>query len=152
MNLEPFFTIHALVEELRRQCVIDYWEQRQSDDPLGQFGPRQLNQLIVIMNHQPCALQDVMHHTGLSAPAASAAVDKLVRAGIVHRELNPENRRSIRLTVDPEIRKSLDEIDRNFRSRVEQLFQAATPAELAAIETVGTFLSTLRRPKGHKSC
>lgn len=116
MNLEPFFTMHALVEELRRQCVIDYWEQRQSDDPLGQFGPRQLNQLIVIMNHQPCALQDVMHHTGLSAPAASAAVDKLVRAGIVHRELNPENRRSIRLTVDPEIRKSLDEIDRNFRA------------------------------------
>ena len=56
MNLEPFFTMHALVEELRRQCVIDYWEQRQSDDPLGQFGPRQLNQLIVIMNHQRCRM------------------------------------------------------------------------------------------------
>ena len=152
MNFEPFFTMHALVEELRRQCVIDYWEQRQADDPLGQFGPRQLNQLIVILNHQPCALQDVMHHTGLSAPAASAAVDKLVRAGIVHRETNPENRRSIRLTINPEIRKSLEEIDRNFRSRVEQLFQSATPAELAAVETVGAFLANLPKPERNHSC
>lgn len=153
MDLTPFYRMHELVEELRRKCVIEYWEQRNSDDPLGQFGPRQLNYLIAVMRSEPCSLQDVMRHTGLSAPAASASVEKLVRAGIVRREVNPENRRSILITVEPEIRRSLAEIDAKFRGRVAQLFRSASPAELAAIETVGVFLSRrLSEPKESEPC
>ena len=39
MDLTSFYRMHGLVEDLRRKCVIEYWEQRNADDPLAQFGP-----------------------------------------------------------------------------------------------------------------
>lgn len=147
MDLTSFYRMHGLVEDLRRKCVVEYWEQRNADDPLGQFGPRRLNQLIVILRNEPCSLHDVMRHTGLSAPAASAFVAKLVRAGIVRREVNPENRRSVLITVEPEFRRSLAEIDAKFRERIAELFRSATAAEQEALETVSGFLRRLLEPK-----
>ena len=152
MNLSSFYRMHGLVEDLRRRCVIEYWEQRNADDPLAQFGPRMLNHLSAILRNEPCSLQDVMRHTGLSAPAASAFVAKLVRAGILRREVNPQNRRSVLITVEPEFRRSLAEIDAKFKEHVMELFRSATTAEQEALETVGEFLNRLLEPKETESC
>ena len=152
MDLTSFYRMHGLVEDLRRKCVIEYWEQRNADDPLARFGPRMLNHLSAILRNEPCSLQDVMRHTGLSAPAASAFVAKLVRAGILRREVNPQNRRSVLITVEPEFRRSLAEIDAKFRERVAELFRSATVAEQQALETVGGFLHRLLEPKETESC
>ena len=152
MNLSSFYRMHGLVEDLRRRCVIEYWEQRNADDPLAQFGPRRLNHLSAILRNEPCSLQDVMRHTGLSAPAASAFVAKLVRAGILRREVNPQNRRSVLITVEPEFRRSLAEIDAKFKEHVMELFRSATTAEQEALETVGEFLNRLLEPKETESC
>lgn len=152
MDLSSFYRMHGLVEDLRRRCVIEYWEQRNADDPLAQFGPRMLNHLSAILRNEPCSLQDVMRHTGLSAPAASAFVAKLVRAGILRREVNPENRRSVLITVEPEFRRSLAEIDAKFKEHVMELFRSATTAEQEALETVGEFLNRLLEPKETESC
>lgn len=152
MDLSSFYRMHGLVEDLRRRCVIEYWEQRNADDPLAQFGPRMLNHLSAILRNEPCSLQDVMRHTGLSAPAASAFVAKLVRAGILRREVNPQNRRSVLITVEPEFRRSLAEIDAKFKEHVMELFRSATTAEQEALETVGEFLNRLLEPKETESC
>ena len=152
MDLTSFCRMHGLVEDLRRKCVIEYWEQRNADDPLAQFGPRLLNHLSAILRNEPCSLHDVMRHTGLSAPAASAFVAKLVRAGILRREVNPQNRRSVLITVEPEFRRSLAEIDAKFKEHVMELFRSATTAEQEALETVGEFLNRLLEPKETESC
>ena len=152
MDLTSFYRMHGLVEDLRRRCVIEYWEQRNANDPLARFGPRMLNHLSAILRNEPCSLQDVMRHTGLSAPAASAFVAKLVRAGILRREVNPQNRRSVLITVEPEFRRSLAEIDAKFKEHVAELFRSATTAEIEALETVGGFLRRLLEPKENESC
>ena len=93
-----------------------------------------------------------MRHTGLSAPAASAFVAKLVRAGILRREVNPQNRRSVLITVEPEFRRNLAEIDAKFQEHVAELFRSATSAELEALETVGDLLRRLLESKENQSC
>ena len=63
-----------------------------------------------------------MSHTGLSAPAASAAIEKLVRCGMVIRSQSETDRRSVVLTMEPGIRRAVQEIDRLFRERFSNSF------------------------------
>ena len=122
---ETFFEMHRAVELFRRECIADYWEKHKAADPIAPLSQRQISLLMLIHAQQPCTLSEVMTRCGLSASAASAAVDKLVRAGLVRRELNEEHRRSVN--------SSLEAVDANFRTRLAELFKDCTESELAAI-------------------
>ncbi len=130
---ETFFEMHRAVELFRRECIADYWEKHKAADPIAPLSQRQISLLMLIHAQQPCTLSEVMTRCGLSASAASAAVDKLVRAGLVRRELNEENRRSVNISIEPAIRSSLEAVDANFRTRLAELFKDCTESELAAI-------------------
>ncbi len=134
MILDDFLEMHFRVEKLRRQCISAYWAKRDLDDPIAQLNPRQINHLMTIAKTQPCTLNEVMAHTGLSASAASSAVDKLVRAGFVRRETNEENRRCVNISVEPVIQEHLDTIAAQFRRELQECFQYCNARELAVIE------------------
>lgn len=131
--MEDFFVVHGAVEFLRRQCISEYWDELREDDIVAALSPRQKNHLFTIKRLGPCSLHSIMLHTGLSSSAASAAVDKLVRLGVVERERNSENRREIVVRVTPGLEEHFRRIEDKFRERVSSLLSECETGELEAV-------------------
>lgn len=140
MALEHFFSMLRLVDEVIRQCIVDFNVQRRDENPLSHLRGRQINLLLTITRHEPCSLIDVMRLQGLSASAASTAVDKLVRGGMLSREINAENRRSVLITTRPEIHAFLNEIETNVHARLEELLQSCPAADLERMDDISAVL------------
>ena len=133
LDLNDFFEVHNAIEFLRRECISEYWEGLQKDDVIARLNPRQKNYLFTIKRFGPCSLQVIMHHTGLSSSAASAAVDKLVKIGIVNRVRNDENRREVQVSLAPELHDHFRKIDSLFRTRISRILSECSPEEADVI-------------------
>lgn len=73
-------------------------EEMRARVPHGLTVP-QLRALLYLRRNPDGGLTAVAAHLGMSAPAASALVERLVRAGQVEREIHPDERRRIRLRL-----------------------------------------------------
>ncbi len=132
-ELDDFFEAHCDVEFLRRQNIADYWDEKHSNDLIRKFSLRQINYLATIHRYGPCSLQTIMHHTGLSSSAVSAAVDKLVMAKVVTRVQNEANRREVLVSITPAIRRHLNAIDTRFCRKIAGILADCTADELSVI-------------------
>ena len=86
-----------------------------------------------VQAHEPATLNKVAEATGRGAPAVSRSVDALVRAGLIERTPDPNNRRRLAIRLTPE---GKDVLDRPFATRgslIEKLERMA-PSELRAVE------------------
>jgi DNA-binding MarR family transcriptional regulator len=86
-----------------------------------------------IAANEPATLNEVAAAVGRGAPAVSRAVDSLVRAGLVERTQDPDNRRRLALRLTPAGREELDNVPKagsGLEMRLERLAQS----ELRAIE------------------
>ena len=135
-KMNVFFEMHRDIEILRRRAIAEYWNDNQSDDVIAQLSLRQLSHLVTIEKLGPCSLQTVMRHTGLSKSAVSAAVDKMVRLGLLSRIENPENRREILIGVLPTVQTHLKNISNRFRNLVTEIFETEC-SESEITEIVG---------------
>ena len=61
-----------------------------------------------IAEHEPATLNDVAKAIGRGAPAVSRSIDALVRAGLVERTQDPNNRRRLALRLTQEGRQQLE--------------------------------------------
>ena len=89
--------------------------------------------LAAIGNREPATLNQVSAAVGRGAPAVSRAVDALVRAGLVERTQDPDNRRRLALRLSQAGREELANQPRTgsgLAMRLERLAQS----ELRAIE------------------
>jgi DNA-binding MarR family transcriptional regulator len=87
----------------------------------------------VIGSKEPATLNEVAAAVGRGAPAASRAVDVLVRAGLVERTQDTTNRRRLALRLTDQGREELVNVPRagsGLELRLERLAQS----ELRAIE------------------
>jgi DNA-binding MarR family transcriptional regulator len=77
-------------------------------------GPRERTEraqrklLSAIADSEPATLNDVAKAIGRGAPAVSRSVDALVRAGLVERTQDPNNRRRLALRLTPQGRELLE--------------------------------------------
>jgi DNA-binding MarR family transcriptional regulator len=86
-----------------------------------------------IGQREPATLNLIAHSVGRGAPAVSRAVDSLVRAGLVERTQDPDNRRRLALRLTERGREELANQPRagsGLTLRLERLAQS----ELRAIE------------------
>ncbi|MGI5922951.1 MAG: MarR family winged helix-turn-helix transcriptional regulator [Lentisphaeria bacterium] len=130
MTLKHFFLMLRQVDEVLRQCTVDFSAQQRDGNPLCRLRGRQIALLLTIARHEPCSLSEVMRLQGLSASAASTAVDKLVRSGLLGREINSANRRSVLITVKPVVHNFLAEFDRNAQAHLLELLKSCPLDEL----------------------
>ena len=86
-----------------------------------------------IASHQPATLGEVANAVGRGAPAVSRSVDSLVRAGLVERTQDPNNRRRLALRLSEAGRARLDAPPASNRGLASQLDRLAH-SELRAIE------------------
>ncbi len=145
-ELDAFLTLHRELVMLRGECIADYWEENRSDDLLRVLSLRQMCTLLAIEQIAPCSLAGVMARTNLSKSAASAAVDKLVRCGMVTRRRNEENRRELIIEVEPEIRHYLDSIEDRFHREIDRHLAACGASEIHALNEASRALLNQLHP------
>lgn len=98
--------------------------------------------LTAIAEHEPVTLGEVARGVGRGAPATSRAVDSLVRAGLVERTQDPDNRRRLALRVSDAGRdrlRSRPAAHSGFADKLDRLAQS----ELRAIERAIEILERL---------
>lgn len=89
--------------------------------------------LSAIAERQPATLGEVAQASGRGAPAASRAVETLVKGGLVDRTADPDNRRRLQLRLTDEGRALLDQRGTAAGSLVQRIGRLAQ-SELRAVE------------------
>ena len=89
--------------------------------------------LSAVAHHEPATLNQVADATGRGAPAVSRSVDALVRAGLIDRVADPNNRRRLAMRLTPE-GKALLERPFSTRGALVEKLEKMAPSELRAIE------------------
>ena len=94
-------------------------------------GRRQL--LSAIAAREPATLNDVAKAVARGAPAVSRSVDALVRAGMVERTADPNNRRRLALRITESGREQLS-ARASGSSSLQQKLERLAQSELRAVE------------------
>src|SRR6476469_10363110 len=94
-------------------------------------GRRQL--LSAIASREPATLNDVARAVARGAPAVSRSVDSLVRAGLVERTQDPNNRRRLALRLTESGREELSS-RASANSSLQQKLERLAQSELRALE------------------
>src|SRR6478609_5366843 len=74
-----------------------------------------------------CNMSRIAKLVGCTVPAATGVVDKLVRAGLVRRESDDNDRRVIRIAITPQGRKALAQLKRIHEQRLEEVLEHLPP-------------------------
>jgi len=98
--------------------------------------------LAAVAAKEPATLGDVAKAAGRGAPATSRAVDGLVRAGLVDRTPDPDNRRRLALRLTEQGRALLDQRGTAGGSLVQRIGRLAQ-SELRAVERAIEILERL---------
>jgi len=104
-----------------------------ADGPAARAERARRKLLAVIGSKEPGTLNEVAAAVGRGAPATSRAVDTLVRAGLVERTQDPDNRRRLALRLTDQGREEISNVPKagsGLALRLERLAQS----ELRAIE------------------
>lgn len=110
--------------------------------PTGRLEQAQRKLLAAVAAAQPATLNMVAEAVGRGAPAVSRSVDVLVRAGLVERTPDPDNRRRLALRLTQEGRARLDASPEGNRA-LEQKFARIAQSELRAVERALEILERL---------
>jgi DNA-binding MarR family transcriptional regulator len=104
-----------------------------ADGPAERAEEARRKLLTAIEEKQPATLNEVAARLGRGAPAVSRSVDTLVRAGLVERQPDPDNRRRLALRLTGAGR---DELGRSPRSNqmLKSKFERLAQSELRAVE------------------
>jgi DNA-binding MarR family transcriptional regulator len=125
-------TAEALAD--RFTAVVHQWV---SEGPRERAQRAQRKLLSSIASTEPATLNDVARAIGRGAPAVSRSVDALVRAGLVERTQDPNNRRRLALRLTAEGRRQLDARvsgGASLRGKLERLAHSELRAVERAIE------------------
>jgi DNA-binding MarR family transcriptional regulator len=87
-----------------------------------------LTALHIIRAEEPLTLAGLAHALGTRPPATCAMVDRLARAGLVHRSPDPRDHRCIQLTVTDTAEPMIGKVDPDTAKRVKTVLHSMTPA------------------------
>lgn len=110
----------GLLKDYLDSIVIKRIKGSMPDDSFKNLSTNHVHAALILKSISPCALKTFAATMRMSKAAASALVDRMVKAGVVQREANPLNRREILLTVSPEFESHV----RYVRSEMTQWFEA----------------------------
>ena len=118
-----------MLELKRRQFFESDWKNCSKTIPRAQF-----NHLMLVRFSMPCNLGTIMAITGLTSAGASLFVDKLVNAGVLKREEDPNDRRNIIISVTEQGQEFLREIDDRLDDFICKYFAECSAEELQIVD------------------
>ena len=103
----------------------------------------QLRALGLIDRHPGAALTDVATHLGVTPATASALVERLVRRGLIDRDVHPRERRRLTLSLTQTGSRQLSEARAATRRRLEQALGQLPARDRASISAGVSLLRQL---------
>ncbi len=94
----------------------------------------QLRLLLQVARRPGVSLSAVSEHLGISRPAGSALVDRLVRSGQLDRSVDPAERRRLRLRVTADGEETIARAQRHAHTWLQRELADLTEAELEVLE------------------
>lgn len=87
----------------------------------------QFNAIGVVRSQGPLTMGDLADRLGISAPSASAMVDRLTEKGLLQREPSTEDRRKVVVRIAPDAKQDIDAIEAGLLALFEDLVQKLGP-------------------------
>ena len=132
----------GLLKDYLESVIIKEIKAQMADDTFRHLNTNHINAALVLKTMAPCSLKKFAATMRLSKAAASALIDRMVKAGMVCRRANPENRRSVSLTVSPEFEAHVEYV----RSQLTKWFERlATNIGMDTFEKWYTVMRTLNQ-------
>ena len=115
----------------------------------ARFTLAQLRALAVVQLRQPITVGSLSAALGMSLASGSALADRLVRADVVRRSHDPDDRRQVLLELTPSGTRFIRRIEQRDRARLRKALASMTRPERAGLETaLAAFIRILRQQSG----
>jgi DNA-binding MarR family transcriptional regulator len=114
--------LQGLTKRLRRA-------QAQRLAPLGLTPAQERALRSITRSREPLRMTELADHLGIVPRSVTTVVDALEEAGLVRREIDPENRRAIRLHLTERGVAVRDDMRQARRQAAEDLFAPLSPAD-----------------------
>ncbi len=115
----------GLMKDYIETVVVNKIKAEMPDDIFKKMSSSHIHAALMLMNIAPCSLKEFATVMRLSKAAASSQVERMVKTGMVQREVNSENRREVVLTVSLAFEEHINhvhtEVTNWFASITEQL-------------------------------
>ena len=123
--------IRETVRVLRAQMIGRFHSllgaSSQTTDLAHSLTVSQLNMLSVIRHYDGTTIKEIANALGVSAPSASAMVDRLVEMGAVTREQNPLDRREVIVSMSREATEVTERIEEQILAGIAELIEKIGP-------------------------
>ena len=111
----------------------------------GKITLPQLGAMEYLSARRESPMNELARHLGVTRPAATGLVDRLIVQGLVSRQGDRTDRRVVRINLTPKGRRVLDNIWNQKRKMLQEVFGRLSPADraqyLATLERVVEILS-----------
>lgn len=111
--------------------------------------------LWAISQRENCTLREVSRHLSVRPSTTSQLVERLVQAGLVQRESDPDDRRAVRLRLSKKGRGVFDRHRAHRRTHLSQFLDRLTPAQrkamLGALEALNDVVQQVGRESKDES-
>jgi DNA-binding MarR family transcriptional regulator len=91
----------GLLKDYIESVVLKKIKSGMAADIFDNVTPYHIRAALLLRNIEPCSLKEFATAMRLSKASASALVERMVQAGTVEREMNPDNRREVLVKVSP---------------------------------------------------
>jgi DNA-binding MarR family transcriptional regulator len=118
--------LHRLMKRLRRA-------QAEQLAPLGLTPAQERALRMVIRSEEPLRMTELADQLGIVPRSVTTVIDALEEAGLVRREIDPHNRRAIRLHLTERGRAYRDDMREARRRAAEDLFAPLTAEDRKAL-------------------
>lgn len=120
------------------ELFVDLFGKVLINEPLLELGdqditPAQVQALLFLARHSPNYVGDLADGLGISYPAATKAVDRLVAKDLVTRQENAKDRRQSELTVTESGLALLDRVRTERRGRLDGILAKMSPDDTKAM-------------------
>ena len=128
-----FRRLLEFMDELRQESI----QHAVPTESAREISPRQtavISQLHQMQEEQPqgVSLKSLAGRMQMTVPACSLLVEALVCKNCVQRTINPNNRRSVQLTLTESGKTLIENIYAHFHCEIDKRAKALTPGELSA--------------------
>ncbi|AQX56012.1 MarR family transcriptional regulator [Priestia flexa] len=120
--------------------VNDYLMKTYFSSLINDITPKQFNVLRSVYDMQPVNVQTIAKKYNLSMSSVSQLITKLEKESYLHRELNPENRREILLTLGPKGQEYFDEYERIDQFIIERYYSHLSMEETQQLKEIANKL------------
>ena len=139
--------LEVLMAEVRRLSLESSSAWSETDLTLTQ-----LRALSIIQLRQPTTVSALSELMGMSLASGSALADRLVRAGLLKRRHDADDRRQVLLELEADGATLLHKIEKRSRAKIRRALAAMEPHERDALATaLGAFVRILRDETGTPS-